>query len=201
MSFDGLTIGVLAVQGGFIEHQRMIEKLGATAVPVRRTQHLSGIDGIILPGGESTTMSKLLDISEMLEPLREALRNGLPAFGTCAGLILLASEILDTRADAHNLGALDITVRRNAFGRQADSFETTLPFAEVDGEVDAVFIRAPQVENVGAQAEAISQLRDGTVVGVKQGNVIGTSFHPELTADTRVHEYFLKLVAGAAGVS
>lgn len=201
MSYAGLTIGVLAVQGGFAEHQRMVEQLGASAVLVRRVEHLSSIDGLILPGGESTTMSKLLDLSGMLEPLRSALQNGLPAFGTCAGLILLASEVRDTRADAHSLGVLDIAVRRNAFGRQADSFETTVPFTDIDGEVEAVFIRAPQVEDLGPGVESMSELSDGTIVGVRQGNVIGTSFHPELSADTRVHEYFLQLVSGVIGVS
>ena len=139
-------------------------------------------------------MSKLLELGGMLEPLRTLVADGLPVFGTCAGLILLADRVLDTRSDAHSLHAMDITVRRNAFGRQVDSFETQLPFGDIDTPVEAVFIRAPKVEEVGDGVEVVSTLPDGTVVGVRQGNALGCSFHPELSEDDRVHEYFLRMV-------
>ena len=189
-----MIIGVLSVQGGFVEHMRSIECLGHEARAVRRPEHLEGLDGLIMPGGESTTMSKLLELGGMLEPLRTLVANGLPVFGTCAGLILLADRVLDTRSDAHSLHAMDITVRRNAFGRQVDSFETKLPFGDIDTPVEAVFIRAPKVEEVGDGVEVVSTLPDGTVVGVRQGNVLGCSFHPELSEDDRVHEYFLRMI-------
>lgn len=189
-----MIIGVLSVQGGFVEHMRSIERLGHEARAVRRPEHLEGLDGLIMPGGESTTMSKLLELGGMLEPLRTLVANGLPVFGTCAGLILLADRVLDTRNDAHSLHAMDITVRRNAFGRQMDSFETQLPFGDIDTPVEAVFIRAPKVEEVGDGVEVVSTLPDGTVVGVQQGNALGCSFHPELSEDDRVHEYFLRMV-------
>ncbi len=196
-----MIIGVLSVQGGFVEHMRSIERLGHEARAVRRTEHLEDLDGLILPGGESTTMSKLLDLGGMLEPLRARIADGLPVFGTCAGLILLADRVLDTRADAHSLHALDITVRRNAFGRQVDSFETQLPFGDIKTPVEAVFIRAPKVEEVGDGVTVVSTLPDGTIVGVRQGNVLGCSFHPELSEDDRVHGYFLRMVEGhRAGV-
>ncbi|MFE1514175.1 pyridoxal 5'-phosphate synthase glutaminase subunit PdxT [Corynebacterium bovis] len=193
-------IGVLAVQGGVREHLRVLERLGATAVEVRRTAHLEGLDGIVLPGGESTTMSTLLTVGGMFEPLRDALAAGLPAFGTCAGLIMLSREVLDTRPDARSLGALDIAVRRNAFGRQVASFETDLDVSGVDDPVHAVFIRAPWVERVGDDVEVLARVTDGpadgAVVAVRQGVVLGISFHPELTEDDRMHRYFLDIVAG-----
>jgi 5'-phosphate synthase pdxT subunit len=195
-------IGVLALQGGVVEHVRMLEQGGARTRLVRRPEHLEGLDGLVFPGGESTTMSKLMELGGMLEPLRSLIRDGLPCFGTCAGLILLASEILDTRADAHCLQAVDVTVRRNAFGRQVDSFETDLDVAGVaDGPVHAVFIRAPWVERVGADVEVLARVSDGgpadgAVVAVRQGTVLGLSFHPELTGDDRLHRYFLRIVAG-----
>lgn len=198
---SSVTIGVLSVQGGVAEHLRMIESLGAAAVQVRRAEHLEGLDGIILPGGESTTMSRLLRLGGLLEPLRAAIAGGLPAFGTCAGLIMLAKEVLDTRDDAVSLEVLDVSVRRNAFGRQVDSFETHLPFRGIQEPVDAVFIRAPQVERVGEDVEVLCTVEDGTVVGVRQGHVLGTSFHPELTADTSVHAYFLQMVEEASAAA
>lgn len=194
--YTGLTIGVLAVQGGVDEHLAMVRSLGANAVKVRKTADLDGIDGIILPGGESTTMSRLLVLSDMVEPLQSAIRAGLPAFGTCAGLIMLATDVLDTRPDAVSLQVLDVAVRRNAFGRQVDSFETRLDFHGIDEPgVDAVFIRAPQVQSVSDSVSVLSTVEDGTVVAVRQGHVMGTSFHPELTEDSRVHRYFLDVVA------
>ncbi|MGP9723450.1 pyridoxal 5'-phosphate synthase glutaminase subunit PdxT [Corynebacterium sp. AOP40-9SA-29] len=196
-------IGVLALQGGVVEHVRMLEGLGARTRLVRRPAQLEGLDGLVFPGGESTTMSKLMELGGMLEPLRAVIADGLPCFGTCAGLILLGSEILDTRADAHCLNALDVTVRRNAFGRQVDSFETDLDVVGVTGvagePVHAVFIRAPWVERVGDDVEVLSRVDDGgpahgAVVAVRQGPVLGLSFHPELTGDDRLHRYFLTMV-------
>lgn len=222
-------IGVLAVQGGVSEHERALRGLGVETRLVRRRSQLDGLDGLVLPGGESTTMSKLLEISGMIGPLRGLLAEGLPAFGTCAGLIMLGSEILDTREDALCLGALDVSVRRNAFGRQVDSFETDLQVtgitdvtadpagttdpadlpAAVAGRpapVHAVFIRAPRVERVGEGVEVLARVddrtagvSDGAVVAVRQGSVLGISFHPELTGDTRMHRLFLESVASGPG--
>ncbi|MEJ5996867.1 pyridoxal 5'-phosphate synthase glutaminase subunit PdxT [Corynebacterium sp. H130] len=197
-----MLIGVLAVQGGVAEHERTLDALGVEHRQVRRVEHLEGLDGIILPGGESTTISKLLELGGMLEPLKAAIENGLPAYGTCAGMILLSSEILDTRPDAHSLGALDITVRRNAFGRQVDSFEADLEFSGIADPVRAVFIRAPWVERVAEDVEVLATVpagaAAGAIVAVRSGHVMATSFHPEVSGDTRVHEYFLELVKAKA---
>ncbi|WP_314929994.1 pyridoxal 5'-phosphate synthase glutaminase subunit PdxT [Corynebacterium argentoratense] len=196
-----MLIGILAVQGGVREHQRTLDELNIEHRAVRRVEHLEGLNGLILPGGESTTMSKLLELGGLLEPLRSALAQGLPAYGTCAGMILLASQVLNTRPDAHWLGAIDMDVRRNAFGRQVDSFEADLDFAGVEGTVPAVFIRAPWVERVGDDVAVLSRVPSGehagAIVGVQQGNVMATSFHPEVSGDTRVHEYFASLVEQA----
>lgn len=202
----GPLIGVLALQGGVVEHVRMLEEAGARTRLVRRRDQLDGLDGLVFPGGESTTMSKLMKIGDMLSPLREMLAGGLPAFGTCAGLIMLSSDVLDTRSDAHSLNGLDVTVRRNAFGRQVDSFETDLQvtgITEADGSdeppMHAVFIRAPWVERVGDGVEVLSRVDDGgaahgSVVAVRSSTVLGVSFHPELTGDDRLHRYFLGMV-------
>ncbi|MBF4553520.1 pyridoxal 5'-phosphate synthase glutaminase subunit PdxT [Corynebacterium suicordis] len=192
-----LLIGILAVQGGVTEHVRVMENLGHATRLVRRTEHLEGLDGIVLPGGESTTMSRLLRLSGMIQPLRDAITGGLPAFGTCAGMIMLADNVLDTREDAESLGAIDVTVRRNAFGRQKDSFETSLDFTGIDRPVDAVFIRAPQIEEVGADVQVLAQV-DSAVVAARQDHVLVTSFHPELTEDHQVHEYFVQMVREAS---
>ena len=196
-----MLIGILAVQGGVREHQRTLDELNIEHRAVRRVEHLEGLNGLILPGGESTTMSKLLELGGLLEPLRSALAQGLPAYGTCAGMILLASQVLNTRPDAHWLGAIDMDVRRNAFGRQVDSFEADLDFAGVEGTVPAVFIRAPWVERVGDDVAVLSRVPSGehagAIVGVQQGNVMATSFHPEVSGDTRVHAYFASLVEQA----
>lgn len=193
-----MIIGVLAVQGGVAEHERTLDELGVEHRQVRRVAHLEGLDGIILPGGESTTISKLLELGGLLEPLKDAIRGGLPAYGTCAGMILLSSEILDTRADAQCLSGLDITVRRNAFGRQVDSFEAALGFAGIVDPVPAVFIRAPWVERVGEGVDVLATVPNGpaagAIVAVRSGNVMATSFHPEVSGDTRVHEYFVDMV-------
>lgn len=195
---DGVkpTIGVLALQGDVREHLHALEACGARAVPVRRESELAAVDGLVIPGGESTTISKLLEVFELLEPLRQRLRDGLPAYGSCAGMILLASEVLDTRPDMQALHGIDMTVRRNAFGRQVDSFETDLDFAGLaDGPVRAVFIRAPWVERAGDGVEVLARVPSGPaagrIVAVRQGNVIATSFHPEVTGDLRVHKLFV----------
>lgn len=196
-------IGVLALQGDVREHLAALDDSGADAVGVRRPEELDKVDGIVIPGGESTTMSRLLQVFELLDPLRERLRGGLPAYGSCAGMILLASEVLDTRPDAEHLGAIDMTVRRNAFGRQVDSFESDLEFEGIIGDpIRAVFIRAPWVERVGPGVEVLAQVpaaageAAGRIVAVRQGSVVATSFHPEVTGDRRVHEMFVDLVRG-----
>ncbi len=197
------TIGVLALQGDVREHLDALRACGVRAVPVRRERELTAVDGLVLPGGESTTMSKLLDVFEMYEPVRTAVRGGLPAYGSCAGMILLASQILDTRPDATHLDALDITVRRNAFGRQVESFEADLAFTGVAGEDDplrAVFIRAPWVESAGPEVQVLATVPEGPaagrIVAVRHDDVLATSFHPEVTGDLRVHQYFVDIVTG-----
>ncbi|WP_457770356.1 pyridoxal 5'-phosphate synthase glutaminase subunit PdxT [Mycobacteroides chelonae] len=189
-------MGVLALQGDVREHVAALEDSGADALGVRRPEELSKIDGLVIPGGESTTMSNLLRVFELLDPLTERLRGGLPVYGSCAGMILLASEILDTRRDAVALGAIDMTVRRNAFGRQVDSFEGDLDFVGLDGGLHAVFIRAPWVERVGSDVEVLATAQ-GHPVAVRQGSALATSFHPEVTGDRRVHQLFVDMVREA----
>ncbi|MFD5867052.1 pyridoxal 5'-phosphate synthase glutaminase subunit PdxT [Corynebacterium sp. NPDC060344] len=190
----------MALQGGVIEHERVLDELGVAHRKVRLPEHLDGLSALILPGGESTTMSKLMRFNGLLEPLCDALRDGLPAFGTCAGMILLASSVLDTREDAVQLGALDATVRRNAFGRQVDSFETDLAFDGIDGPVPATFIRAPWVEALGDGVQVLATVPEGpaagAIVAVRDGAVMATSFHPEVDGDVRVHRLFLRECAG-----
>lgn len=193
------TVGVLALQGDVREHLAALDEVGARGVLVRRPAELAAVDGIVIPGGESTTMSRLLVLLDLLEPLRARLAEGLPAYGSCAGMILLASDVLDTRPDAHHLDALDITVRRNAFGRQVQSFETDLEISGIaDGPMRAVFIRAPWVEKTGADVEVLARVPDGPaagrVVAVRQGQVLATSFHPEVTGDRRVHRHFVEMI-------
>jgi 5'-phosphate synthase pdxT subunit len=190
-------IGVLALQGDVREHVRALTEVGAEPVEVRRPEELADVDGLVLPGGESTTIGKLLELFELLEPLRAAVKTGLPVYGSCAGMILLADEVLDGRPDQPTVGGLDIAVRRNAFGRQVDSFETDLPLAGV-GEVHAVFIRAPWVERTGPGVEVLATVGSGPaagkVVAVRRGPLLATSFHPELTGDSRVHGLFVAMV-------
>ncbi len=194
-------VGVLALQGDFREHLAVLRGLGADAVPVRRAAELDEIGGLVIPGGESSVMDKLSRTFGLAGPLREAIAGGLPVYGTCAGLIMLADRILDGIAGQQTLGGLDVSVRRNAFGSQVDSFETDLDIPAVGEEpMHAVFIRAPIVEKVGPAATALAQVADGRVVAVEQGNLLGTSFHPEITGDTRFHEYFLSKVRDAARV-
>ena len=181
-------VGILALQGAVREHVRAVAELDAHPVEVRTPEDLSGVDALILPGGESTTMSLLLESSGLFDPIAARLAEGMPAFGTCAGMILLASDVLDGRPDQRFFGAIDLTVRRNAFGRQVDSFETTL---EVDGSpFDAVFIRAPFVERAGEGVEVLASV-DGHPVLCRSGTVLVSAFHPELSDDLRVHELFL----------
>ncbi|WP_426738065.1 pyridoxal 5'-phosphate synthase glutaminase subunit PdxT [Plantibacter sp. 2H11-2] len=188
-------VGVLALQGDFREHAAVLTGLGADVSLIRRPSELTGIDGLVLPGGESSVMDKLARSFDLAGPLREAITAGLPVYGTCAGLILLADRILDGIAGQQSLGGLDVSVRRNAFGSQLDSFETDLSIP-VLGEppVHAVFIRAPVVEAAGPAVTPLASLPDGRMVAVEQGNLLGTSFHPEVTGDTRFHAYFLDKV-------
>ncbi|MER6317008.1 pyridoxal 5'-phosphate synthase glutaminase subunit PdxT [Streptomyces sp. NPDC001581] len=187
-------IGVLALQGDVREHLIALAAADAVARPVRRPEELAEIDALVIPGGESTTMSKLAVLFGMLEPLRERVAAGMPVYGTCAGMIMLADKLLDGREDQETLGGIDMIVRRNAFGRQNESFEAKIDFVGIEGgPVEGVFIRAPWVESVGGAAEVLATY-DGHTVAVRQGNVLATSFHPELTGDDRVHAYFVDMV-------
>ncbi|NUK54295.1 pyridoxal 5'-phosphate synthase glutaminase subunit PdxT [Streptomyces lunaelactis] len=191
-------IGVLALQGDVREHLIALAAADTVARPVRRPEELAEVDGLVIPGGESTTMSKLVALFGMLEPLRERIAAGLPVYGTCAGLIMVADKILDPRSGQETLGGIDMIVRRNAFGRQNESFEAAVEVAGVeDGPVEGVFIRAPWVESVGAEVEVLAEHR-GHIVAVRQGNVLATSFHPELTGDHRVHALFVDMVRAAS---
>ena len=191
-------VGVLALQGDVREHVAALTAAGATPVEVRHPRDLDELDGIVLPGGESTTMGKLLRIFELLDPLRTLIAGGLPAYGTCAGMILLASEVVDGRRDQELLGGLDITVRRNAFGSQVHSFEDDVDVEGV-GTVHGVFIRAPWVERAGPTVEVLASVGEHPVA-VRQGHLLATSFHPELTGDERMHAFFVRrLIAQAEG--
>ncbi|WP_338074938.1 pyridoxal 5'-phosphate synthase glutaminase subunit PdxT [Kineococcus vitellinus] len=199
------TIGVLALQGDVREHVAALEAGGARAVTVRRRGELDAVDGLVLPGGESTTIDRLLRVFELREALRERIAGGLPVYGSCAGMILLADRVLDGAAGQQTLGGLDVTVRRNAFGRQVDSWEEDLPLEEVTGggpPVLGVFIRAPWVEEAGAGVQVLARLgagpAAGRIVAVRQGALVATSFHPEITGDHRVHRYFVGVVRDAA---
>ena len=184
-------VGVLALQGAFREHVAAVSRLGVAAHEVRQLKDMDGIDAMIIPGGESTTMGKLLNEWHMLEPLRERIMQGMPVYGSCAGLILLCRTI--ENSDQPRLGVLDATVRRNAFGRQVDSFETELSMPEVGPDpVPAVFIRAPVLISVGPEVRVLAEVK-GQAVAVRQNNILATSFHPELTPDTRLHSYFLNM--------
>jgi pyridoxal 5'-phosphate synthase pdxT subunit len=207
-------VGILALQGDVREHVAAVSACGLRAVPVRRPAELDAVDAVVVPGGESTTMSRLLETCDLLDPLRDRLGGGMPAYGSCAGMILLASEVLDGRPDQQQLGGLDVVVRRNAFGRQVDSFETDLQMEGVPGgPVRAVFIRAPWVESAGPAVEVLARVprltltgtdagaAAGRAVAVRQGAVLATSFHPEITGDLRVHALFCAMVRGAAAAA
>jgi pyridoxal 5'-phosphate synthase pdxT subunit len=191
-------IGVLALQGDVREHLAALAALGADPLAVRRPEELAGVSGLVLPGGESTTMVKLAARFGLLDPLRAAVRAGLPAYGSCAGMILLADRILDAPPDQETVGGLDVTVRRNAFGRQVDSFESDVDLGLEGGPLRAVFIRAPWVEEAGDGVQVLGRVvggaADGRIVAVRQGNLVATSFHPELTGDRRVHALFVDIV-------
>lgn len=200
------TIGVFALQGDVREHLRVLTDLGVRAIGVRRPSELETCDGLVIPGGESTTMAKLARTFELFEPLQKRIQGGMPTFGTCAGMIMLADRIQDGTADQETLGGLDITVRRNAFGRQVDSFESELDFAGLDEPVHAVFIRAPWVEQVGPDVEVLARVSGahhvepnavGRIVAVRQGHLMATSFHPEVDGDGRIHQIFVDLVTGS----
>ncbi|MFC4913579.1 pyridoxal 5'-phosphate synthase glutaminase subunit PdxT [Actinomadura gamaensis] len=196
------TIGVLALQGDVREHARALEGAGARTALVRRPEELESVDGLVLPGGESTTMWRLARSFELLEPLRKRIEAGMPAYGSCAGMIMLADRIEGGVAGQETVGGIDMTVRRNAFGRQVDSFEAPVPLTGMgDTPYHAVFIRAPWVERVGDAVEVLGRAESGPNVGrivaVRQGRLMATSFHPELTGDHRVHHYFAELVRRA----
>jgi 5'-phosphate synthase pdxT subunit len=201
------TVGVLALQGDVREHLQVLDRLGVRAIKVRVPNELAVCDGLVIPGGESTTMAKLARTFELFEPVQERIRAGMPTFGTCAGMIMLAARVEDGTADQETLGGLDITVRRNAFGRQVQSFEGEIDFAGLDDPVHAVFIRAPWVEQVGPDVEVLARVDPGLgvadgaagrIVAVRQGHLMATSFHPEVDSDGRVHQVFLDLVSASS---
>jgi 5'-phosphate synthase pdxT subunit len=199
VSSDSPVIGVLSIQGDVREHLNSLTAAGATSVAVGSIDGLRNVDGLVIPGGESTTMSKLALRDGLMEPLRDARERGLPMFGSCAGMIMLADRVEDARPDQETIGGIDMTVRRNAFGRQVDSFELDVPIVALgDAPFRAVFIRAPWVEGVGAAVEVLATVprggHDGTIVAVRQGHLMATAFHPELTGDARIHEYFVAMV-------
>ena len=203
-----VTVGVLAVQGDVREHANALLASGAQPVPVRRPSELAALDGLVIPGGESTVIDKLMRAFELREPVRAAIDAGLPVYGSCAGMILLADEVLDGTSDQQTLGGMAITVRRNAFGRQVDSFETdlTMPaLREPERPLRAVFIRAPWVERVGDDVEVLATVPAGAAAGrlvaVRQDSLLATSFHPEVPGDARVHEYFVRLIRERSGLA
>jgi len=188
-------IGVLALQGAFVEHIALLRRLDVEALPVRLPRELEGLDGLVIPGGESTTIGRLMTEYDLVAPLRKLAKEGFPMMGTCAGMILLAKQVSDI--DVEPLGIMDIDVRRNAFGRQVDSFETDLEIPVIgEPPFHAVFIRAPYIARAGDGVEVLSRLPDGTGVAARQGNMLALAFHPELTNDPRLHDYFLSMVRG-----
>jgi pyridoxal 5'-phosphate synthase pdxT subunit len=201
LSIVTTTVGVFALQGDVREHLRTLGSLGVTALPVRRTSELEACDALVIPGGESTTMSKLARTFDLFEPIRQRIKDGMPTLGTCAGMIMLADRIEGGTRDQETLGGLDITVRRNAFGRQVDSFEDDLVFDGLHEPVHAVFIRAPWVESVGDSVDVLARVEHGEaagrIVAVRQGSLMATSFHPEVGGDARVHRLFVDLVSEA----
>jgi 5'-phosphate synthase pdxT subunit len=185
-----MQVGVLALQGAFAAHSECLTSIGVQSVEVRTPEQLNSVDALLMPGGESSTMSQLLESSGLFDPISTRIADGMPVFGTCAGMILLASEILDGRSDQRSFSAIDISVRRNAFGRQVDSFESTINSPV--GDFHGVFIRAPRIERVGKEVEVLGSINNEPVL-VRQGNVLAASFHPELSNDARLHEYFVSI--------
>lgn len=195
MAGNAARVGVLALQGDVREHLAVLHGLGADAVPVRRPDELATVEGLVIPGGESSVIDKLSRMFGIAEPLKQRIDDGMPVYGTCAGLILLADSVLDAIEGQQSLGGLDVAVRRNAFGNQNDSFEIDLDIPQLgEPPVHAVFIRAPVVESVGSHATVLASLPDGRVVAVEQGNLLGTSFHPEMNGEHRFHARFLQRV-------
>jgi 5'-phosphate synthase pdxT subunit len=184
------TVGVLALQGAFAAHESTLTELGAATRQVRTTDDLAAVDALVMPGGESTTMSRLLETSGMFDDLKARIGDGMPVLGTCAGMILLATDVIDGRPDQRSLGAIDLTVQRNGYGRQVDSFETDIKVEGLDGPFHAVFIRAPKVVSAGPSVDVLAT-HDGVPVLARQGHVMVASFHPELTPDPRLHQLFL----------
>jgi 5'-phosphate synthase pdxT subunit len=200
---DPVTVGVLALQGDVREHLGALAESDVLARPVRRPEELDEVDALVIPGGESTTMSNLAITFGLLEPIRKRIAGGMPVYGSCAGMIMLATTVLDGRPDQESFAGIDMTVRRNAFGRQVDSFEAAVAIDDIPGgDFHAVFIRAPWVEEVGAEVTVLGRVTSGPaagrIVAVRQGNLLATAFHPELTGDLRVHRYFVELVRRAA---
>jgi 5'-phosphate synthase pdxT subunit len=187
-----MQVGVLALQGAFAAHSDCLTSIVVQSVEVRNPDQLGSVEALLMPGGESSTMSQLLESSGLFDPISKRISEGMPVFGTCAGMILLASEILDGRSDQRSFSAIDISVRRNAFGRQFESFESTI--ATDVGDFQGVFIRAPRIERVGADVQVLGSIGDEPVL-VRQGNVLAASFHPELSNDARLHEYFVSVIA------
>ena len=188
-----MRVGVFALQGDVREHLQLLTSLGVESIEVRNAEQLASCDGLIIPGGESTTISKLIDIFGLRDDLLAYIAQGKPVYGTCAGMIMLATEVLDEASGQQSLKAMDISVRRNAFGSQLDSFEASVEFAA--SPVEVAFIRAPIVERVGENVQVLSKLSTGAIVAVREGNLLATSFHPELTGDSAVHEYFLGMIS------
>jgi pyridoxal 5'-phosphate synthase pdxT subunit len=194
---SGPVVGVLALQGDVPEHLRALREAGARPVPVRRAEELERVDGLVIPGGESTTLWRLSVAFDVLEPLRKLIARGLPAFGSCAGMIMLADRLADGVAGQQTFGGIDMTVRRNAFGRQVDSFESDIALTGDPTPVHAVFIRAPWVEEAGRKVAVLgTETRTGRIVAVRQGQLLATAFHPELTPDRRIHQLFVEIVKG-----
>ena len=187
-----MQVGVLALQGAFAAHSDCLTSIGVQSIEVRTPEQLHSVDALLMPGGESSTMSQLLESSGLFDPISARIAAGMPVFGTCAGMILLASEILDGRSDQRSFSAIDISVRRNAFGRQVDSFEGAINSSI--GDFHGVFIRAPRIERVGDEVEVLGSIHNEPVL-VRQGNVLAASFHPELSNDARLHEYFISITA------
>ncbi|MFC4064874.1 pyridoxal 5'-phosphate synthase glutaminase subunit PdxT [Actinoplanes subglobosus] len=197
-----MNIGVLALQGDVREHLTALAESDVLARPVRRPEELADVDGLVIPGGESTAISKLAVTFGLLDPIRKRIADGMPVYGSCAGMIMLAATVLDGRADQESFHGIDMTVRRNAFGRQVDSFEASVEIEDIEGgPFHAVFIRAPWVEETGRDVRVLGRVAEGTaagrIVAVRQGNLLATAFHPELTGDLRVHRYFVEMVRQA----
>ena len=201
MTDNPILIGVLALQGDVREHLSMLEAVGARAIPVRRAAELDSVDGLVIPGGESTAMWKLAAAFDLFEPVRKRIADGLPVYGSCAGMIMLADRVLDAAPGQETFGGIAMTVRRNAFGRQIDSFEGPIAFEGLDGDLHGVFIRAPWVEQVDPAVEISARVTAGPgagrIVAVRQGALMATSFHPELTGDLRVHGRFVEIARAA----